>query len=137
MKVLTGHLTATEQKVVNAKQVVIDKVNSLPKGKMFDDAKKIDAVFKKSSHTWSEVIETFEKNQSDANMNTVNIKDIQITQSNIQTHKIESMLKDFDKLPLINVVEFADGLAIYDGHHRLISAWAMGKKKIKVNWVKL
>jgi uncharacterized protein (DUF1015 family) len=38
---------------------------------------------------------------------------------------------------LINVVEFPDGLAIYDGHHRLIAAWAMGEKKIKVNLVKV
>ncbi len=118
-------------------QVAMDKVNSLPKGKMFDDARKIDTVFKRSSHTWSEVIETFEKNQSDASIKTVNIKDIQITQPNVQAHKIENMLKDFGKLPSINVVEFPDGLAIYDGHHRLIAAWAMGEKKIKVNLVKV
>ena len=134
------HLKPFELFINEAKvntQVVMDKVNSLPKGKMFDDARKIDTVFKRSSHTWSEVIETFEKNQSDASIKTVNIKDIQITQPNIQAHKIENMLKDFGKLPLINVVEFPDGLAIYDGHHRLIVAWAMGEKKIKVNLVKV
>ena len=134
------HLKPFELFINEAKvntQVAMDKVNSLPKGKMFDDARKIDTVFKRSSHTWSEVIETFEKNQSDASIKTVNIKDIQITQPNIQAHKIENMLKDFGKLPLINVVEFPDGLAIYDGHHRLIVAWAMGEKKIKVNLVKV
>ena len=134
------HLKPFELFINEAKvntQVAMDKVNSLPKGKMFDDARKIDTVFKRSSHTWSEVIETFEKNQSDASIKTVNIKDIQITQPNIQAHKIENMLKDFGKLPLINVVEFPDGLAIYDGHHRLIAAWAMGEKKIKVNLVKV
>jgi len=134
------HLKPFEQFINEAKvnmQVAMDNVNSLPKGKMFDDARKIDTVFKRSSHTWSEVIETFEKNQSDASIKTVNIKDIQITQPNIQAHKIENMLKDFGKLPLINVVEFPDGLAIYDGHHRLIAAWAMGEKKIKVNLVKV
>jgi len=134
------HLKPFELFINEAKvntQVAMDKVNSLPKGKMFDDARKIDTVFKRSSHTWSEVIETFEKNQSDASIKTVNIKDIQITQPNIQAHKIENMLKDFGKLSLINVVEFPDGLAIYDGHHRLIVAWAMGEKKIKVNLVKV
>ena len=112
------------------------KIDSLPKGTMFDDARKIDKLFKRSSHAWSEVIETFEANQSDASVETVNIKDIQITQPNIQTHKIENMLNNFNKLPLINVVEFPDGLVIYDGHHRLIATWVIGEKKIKVNLVK-
>jgi hypothetical protein len=113
----------------------MEKINSLPKGAMFDDAKKIEKVFKRSEHTWHEVIETFEKNQKDAKVKTINVKDIQITQPNIQSHKIEKMLEEFDKLPLINVVEFPDGLAIYDGHHRLMTAWAIGEKKIKVNLV--
>ncbi len=112
------------------------KIDKLPKGSTFDDAKKIDSVFKKSSHTWSEVIETFERNQKDAKPKIISVKDIAITQPNIQSNKVKTMFADFDKLPLINVVEFADGFAIYDGHHRLAAAWALDMSKIKVNLVK-
>ena len=38
-----------------------EKIESLPKGSTFDDAKRIDGIFSKSKHTWSEVIEAFEK----------------------------------------------------------------------------
>ena len=48
--------------------------------------------------------------------------------------KVEKMLTAKD-LPLINVVKFKDGYAIYDGHHRLMTAWALDDKKIKVNLV--
>lgn len=112
----------------------MEKLQALPQGKMFDDAKNIESVFKKSKHTWSEVIETFETNQSDAVETQINIKDIQITQSNIQLYKVEKMLTAKD-LPLINVVKFKDGYVIYDGHHRLMTAWALDDKKIKVNLV--
>ena len=112
----------------------MEKLQALPQGKMFDDAKNIESVFKKSKHTWSEVIETFETNQSDAVETQINVKDIQITQPNIQLRKVEKMLTAKD-LPLINVVKFKDGYAIYDGHHRLMTAWALDDKKIKVNLV--
>ena len=113
------------------------RIDGLPKGATFEDAKRIDGVFTKSKHTWSEVIETFEKNQRDAKVKLVNIKDIQITQPNIQSNKVKVMIEKFDKLPMINVVQFPDGLAIYDGHHRLLTAWALGETKIKVNLVKI
>ena len=112
----------------------IEKIQALPQGKMFNDAKNIEGIFKKSKHTWSEVIETFEKNQDQAKGVQIPIKDIQITQPNIQMGKVEKMLIAND-LPLINVVKFKDGYAIYDGHHRLMTAWALGDKKIKVNLV--
>ena len=112
----------------------IEKIQALPQGKMFNDAKNIEGIFKKSKHTWSEVIETFEKNQDQAKEVQIPIKDIQITQPNIQMGKVEKMLIAND-LPLINVVKFKDGYAIYDGHHRLMTAWALGDKKIKVNLV--
>jgi hypothetical protein len=35
------------------------------------------------------------------------------------------------------MVQFPDGLVIYDGHHRLLTAWALGETKIKANLVKL
>lgn len=114
----------------------MEKLQALPQGKMFDDAKNIEGVFKRSKHTWHEVIETFEKHQADAQETQINIKDIQITQPNIQLHKVEKMLTAKD-LPMINVVKFKDSYAIYDGHHRLMTAWALGETKIKVNLVKI
>jgi hypothetical protein len=113
------------------------KIDSLPKGSTFEDAKRIDGIFTKSKHSWSEVIEAFEKNQKDSKIKSINIKDIQITQPNIQSNKVKAMIDGFDKLPTINVVQFSDGLAIYDGHHRLLTAWSLGETKIKVNLVKI
>jgi len=114
-----------------------ERIDSLPKGSTFEDAKKIDGVFDKSKHSWSEVIEAFEKHQNEAKIKSINIKDIQITQPNIQSNKVKGMMTKFDKLPTINVVQFPDGFAIYDGHHRLLTAWALGETKIKVNLVKI
>lgn len=115
----------------------VEKIKVLPQGKMFDDARNIESVFKKSKHTWSEVIETFEKHQKEAKIKSINIKDIRITQPNIQSNKVKAMIHEFSKLPSINVVQFSDELAIYDGHHRLLAAWALGETKIKVNLIKL
>lgn len=122
-----------ESKVELANQ----KIDDLPKGATFEDAKKIDGVFDKSKHTWSEVIETFESNQKDAKVKSVNVKDIQITQPNIQANKVKRMIAEPGKLPIINAVQFSDGISIYDGHHRLMTAWALGETKIKVNLVKI
>lgn len=114
-----------------------ERINSLPTGSIFEDAKKIDGIFAKSKYSWSEVIETFEKNQKDAKIKSVNVKDIKITQPNIQGNKVKKMIQDFDKLQPINVVQFSNELAIYDGHHRLLAAWSFGETKIKVNLVKI
>ena len=122
-----------ESKVELANQ----KIDDLPKGATFEDAKRIDGVFDKSKHTWSEVIETFESNQKDAKVKSVNVKDIQITQPNIQANKVKRMIVEPGKLPIINAVQFSDGISIYDGHHRLMTAWALGETKIKVNLVKI
>lgn len=118
-------------------EVANQKIDDLPKGATFEDAKKIDGVFDKSKHTWSEVIEAFESNQKDAKVKSVNVKDIQITQPNIQANKVKRMIAEPGKLPIINAVQFSDGISIYDGHHRLITAWALGETKIKVNLVKI
>jgi hypothetical protein len=40
-------------------------------------------------------------------------------------------------LKTINVIEFPEGMVIYDGHHRLTTAWALGETKLKVNYIKL
>ena len=47
------------------------------------------------------------------------------------------MIEKFDKLPIINAVQFSDGISIYDGHHRLLTAWSIGETRIKVNLVKI
>ncbi len=136
---MENHIPTFESFLNESKAVdlAMDKIEVLPKGSTFEDAKRIDGIFDRSKHTWSEVIETFEKNQKDAKPKMVNVKDIQITQPNIQSNKVKAMIEKYNKLPLINVVQFPDGLAIYDGHHRLLTAWSMGETKIKVNLVKI
>ena len=114
------------------------KIDQLPKGKLFDDAKKIDGIFKISKHTWNEVIVAYEQHEEQHHIVMIDVKDIHITQPNIQANKVNKMLDDFNKLDRINVVQFSNGeKAIYDGHHRLMAHWALGERKIKVNIVKL
>ena len=116
----------------------IAKIDGLPKGKIFDDAKVIASVFKMSKHTWNEVIVAYEKQEDQHHIVTIDVNDIHITQPNIQANKVKKMLDDFNKLDRINVVQFSNGeKAIYDGHHRLMAHWALGEKKIKVNIVKI
>ena len=133
------HITSFEEFIVEAKSVdsAYEKIEGLPKGTLFDDAKRIDGIFAKSKYSWSEVIEAFEKNQKEAKPKFVNIKDIKITQPNVQGNKVRGMIQNSDKLKPINVVQFSDELAIYDGHHRLLTDWALGKTRIKVNLVKI
>jgi len=115
-----------------------DKLDQLPQGRMFDDAKRIDSIFKKSNHGWSETIEAFENNQKNAKLTTVNVADIEITQPNIQGNKVKKLMSDLDKAPKINVVEYPDGSkVIFDGHHRLVAHWALGDKTFKANLVKI
>lgn len=112
------------------------KIDQLPTGKLFSDAKNIEGIFNKSQHSWSEVIETAEKNKNNGHIETVNLKDIHITQPNIQSNKVKTMLKDLNSLPPIDVVQFEDGeMAIHDGHHRLVANWLLGHSKIKVNLI--
>ena len=114
------------------------KIDKLPNGKLFDDAKNIEGIFDRSKYSWSEVIENFEKNKNSANLESINIKDIHITQPNIQSNKVKSIIKNIDSIPVINVIQFKDGeKAIYDGHHRLVANWALGNNLIKVNLVKV
>ena len=112
------------------------KIDELPKGKLFDDAKNIESIFNRSKHSWSEVIELFEKNRSKEQY--VNIVDIHITQPNIQSNKVKQIITNSKEIPAINVVEFPDGeKVIYDGHHRLVANWALGNGKIKTNLVQV
>ena len=113
-----------------------NKIDELPTGKLFADAKNIESIFNKSRHSWSEVIEAFEKNKNNSNLQVVSLKDIHITQPNIQSNKVKTMLKDLNSLPPIDVVQFEDGeMAIHDGHHRLVANWVLGHSKIKVNLI--
>ena len=115
-----------------------EKINQLPKGKLFDDAKNIESIFKKSKHNWNEVVYQFEKNKEKAKPTKINLQDILITQPNIQANKLKNILSKLNNLPRINVVEFEDGeKVIYDGHHRLVANWALGNTEIEVNLVKL
>ena len=116
----------------------IAKIDGLPKGKIFDDAKVIASIFKMSKHTWNEVIVAYEKHEDQHHIVTVDVNDIHITQPNIQANKVNKMLDNINKLPRINVVQFSNGeRVIYDGHHRLMAHWALGERKIKVNLVKI
>jgi hypothetical protein len=115
----------------------VDKIDKLPKGKIFDDSKNIESVFKKSKFTWSEVIEAFESNKDSGKLTNVNIKDIYITQPNIQSNKVKQIINNLEKTSPINVVQFNNGeMVIFDGHHRLMANWALGNTKLKVNLVK-
>jgi len=122
----------------SVKDIAYLKVEDLPKGKIFDDAKIIEGIFKMSKHTWNEVIVAYEQNEERHHIVTIDLSDIHITQPNIQANKVNKMIGEINKLPRINVVQFGNGeKAIYDGHHRLIAHWALGEKKIKVNLVKI
>lgn len=124
------------QEVGSVIAVAMQKIATLPAGKLFDDAKNIEGIFNRSRRTWSEVIEAFEKNKDNGSLRFVNTQDIHVTQPNIQANKVKTILDDLNKLSTINVVEFEDGeLAIFDGHHRLVANWALGNSQIKVNLV--
>jgi hypothetical protein len=114
------------------------KIDKLPNGKLFDDAKNIEGVFNKSKYDWNEVIVTYERHEDEHHIKFVNISDIHITQPNIQANKVKEIISNINKLPRINAVQFEDGeMAIYDGHHRLVANWAIGNTQIKVNLVRL
>jgi hypothetical protein len=119
-------------------ELAFDRIDKLPAGKLFNDAKSIKDIFTLSKHGWSEVIENFEKNKENGTNENVDISNIHITQPNIQSNKVKHIIENINNLPNINVVQFNDGeMAIYDGHHRLVANWALGNRNIKVNLVKL
>ena len=118
-------------------EAAIQKVEALPKGSIFDDAKRIDGIFKINKRPWHEVVATWEQYKDAAKPKTLNPKDIQITQPNIQSDKVREMIFRKGKVKTINVIEFPEGPVIYDGHHRLTKAWALGETKLKVNYLKV
>ena len=44
----------------------VAKIDGLPKGAIFDDAKRIDDIFDITKHSWSDVVNAFEKKEQDA-----------------------------------------------------------------------
>jgi len=131
---LKNLLTENESSINLAYQ----KIDELPIGKLFDDAKNIEGIFKKSQHSWNDVIVAYEKHEEQHHIKYINISDIYITQPNIQAEKVKQVITNIQSVPIINVVQFENGeMAIYDGHHRLIANWALGKQQIKVNLVQL
>ncbi len=133
------HIQLFEQFVNESQkeETAIQRVMALPKGSIFDDAKRIDGIFKMSKRPWHEIVATWEQNESKAKPKTVNPNEIQITQPNIQSSKVEEMIFRKGKVKTINVILFPEGPVIYDGHHRLTRAWALGETKLKVNYLKL
>jgi len=114
----------------------MQKVEALPEGSIFDDAKRIDGIFKLNNRPWSEIVQTWEENEKQAKPKTINPKDIQITQRNIQLSKVHEMIYRKGPLKTIHVIEYPEGMVIYDGHHRLTTAWALGITKLKVDYIK-
>lgn len=113
------------------------KIDYLPQGKLFPDAKRIDGVFKRSSRSWSEVIEALEQNKESGEKTAVNTNDVHITQPNVQSRKVKEMIENPKEIKTIDVVQFPDGeMVIPDGHHSLTANWALGKESIEVNLIK-
>jgi hypothetical protein len=115
----------------------VQKIEALPKGSIFDDAKRIDGIFKLNNRPWSEIVQTWEENEKQAKPKTINPKDVQITQRNIQSSKVHEMIHRKGPLKTIHVIEYPEGMVIYDGHHRLLTAWALGITKLKIDYIKL
>lgn len=116
---------------------VQDKLDSLPKGKIFDDAVDISGIFKKSNKSHNEVLVDYELGEDKGNAVTTEVKisDIQITQPNVTKKKVLRFLNDVNKLPPIPVVKYGRHIVIFDGHHRLVANWLAGRKTIKVSMV--
>jgi hypothetical protein len=114
------------------------KLEALPKGKLFNDAKSIKNTFDSSDYTWSQAIEAFEKHKQKAKIISIPIDSIKITQPNIQLNKVLDIILKLDTTPTINAVKFdSTNTVIFDGHHRLIANWALGNSSVKVNLVDL
>ena len=119
-------------------ELAYQKIDKLPAGKIFADAKNIEGIFNMSQYDWNDVIVTYERHEEQHHIKYVNITDIHITQPNVQFEKVKQIIGNIQSTPRINVVQFENGeMAIYDGHHRLVANWALGNTQIKVNLVQL
>jgi hypothetical protein len=115
-------------------------LDALPEGKTAffkGDVKEITSIFQQSKRNNNSVQVDFENNEQGAIEKIIYLSDINITQPNVIKSKVEKMLTIFSKLPSINAVKYKDETVIYDGHHRLLTAYLLGIKTIKINLVKL
>lgn len=113
-----------------------DRVDNLPQGALFDDAKSITSIFPRSKHTYSEALELFEGNKEKGIEKVIALNKIKITQPNIRANNVKNMIKSPNNLPIVNVVKFDSGeIVVFDGHHRLVSHWALGRKNMKTFFV--
>ena len=120
--------------IVNIEKA-IEKLYSLPRGKIFSNAKDISNIFKKSNIPYSKVLFNYEQGEQNANIKFVDIDKIEVTQPNITSSKVEKYIKDFNQNSAIPGVMYGKNIVIPDGHHRLTAAYLLGYDKIKVSLV--
>jgi hypothetical protein len=112
-----------------------NKLDALPKGKIFDDAVDISKIFKKSSRTNNQVLVDFENAEDSARLANVRLSDIHITQPNVTKNKVNRFVNKLGELSPIPAVKYENEISIPDGHHRLVAHWAAGKTSITVKLV--
>ena len=114
------------------------RVDSLPSGRIFDDAKRVDQVFSIGTRSWSETAQAFELGRDQAEPVELDLDSLRITQPNIRSSRVKWLISQVESLDPIPVVEFSDGeRVVFDGHHRLIANWALGRRTIAAYLVKL
>jgi hypothetical protein len=114
------------------------QVDDLPSSRIFDDAKRIDQVFGMSKRSWSETAQAFELGRDRAELLELDLDTLQITQPSIRSSRVKWFIDQVDSLDPIPVVEFSDGeRVVFDGHHRLVANWALGRRTIPAYLVKL
>ena len=114
------------------------RVDSLPSGRIFDDAKRVDQVFSISKRSWSETAQAFELGRDQAEPVELDLDSLRITQPNIRSSRVKWLISQVESLEPIPIVEFSDGeRVVFDGHHRLVANWALGRRTIAAYLVKL
>ena len=126
----------------NILKIANEKIDSLPVFQHSRNLKSIFGTFTMSGRAPREFIDGFEEAKAQGKLMTrgykantyIDVMDIHLTQLFVNEDIIKSMFDKLDKLPPINVVQFTNGeIVAFDGHHRIVANWALGKKKIKVN----
>lgn len=118
-------------------EAALQRVDALPNASLSNDSKLIDRVFQVNNRPWTQLVQIWKQYGHQAQTATLNPTNIQITQHEIQLNKVKEMIYRDGKVKTINVIQFPEGPVIYDGHHRLTKAWALGETKLKVNLLKL
>lgn len=114
------------------------RVDDLPSGRIFDDAKRVDQVFSIGTRAWSEAAQAFELGKDQAELVELDLDSLRITQPSIRSSRVKWLISQVESLDPIPVVEFSDGeRVVFDGHHRLVANWALGRRRILAYLVKL